>query len=67
MRSDEHKKLEIARHFAVLLELHRVGRTTLGHAAEVGGVAEHFAQRDISGDFFDDALVLGIEDHAATR
>src|ERR1041385_3556271 len=32
-------------HFLVVVELHRVHRPPLGHAPELGGVAEHLGQR----------------------
>ncbi len=38
---------EVARDFCIAAELHRVGGTTLGHAPQLGGVAEHLGQGDV--------------------
>ena len=37
--------LDVRRHHIVLLKLHRVLRTALGHAAQCADVLEHLAQR----------------------
>src|SRR4051812_28873440 len=41
---------DVRRHLVVALELHRVGRAALGVGAQVGGVAEHLAQRNVGAD-----------------
>src|SRR6266487_6809281 len=38
------------RHLLVGVELHRVGRSTLGARAEIGSVPEHLRQRHVSPD-----------------
>src|SRR4051794_18088220 len=41
---------DVRRDLVVALELHRVGRPALGVGAQVGGIAEHLAQRDVGAD-----------------
>src|SRR6266851_2031817 len=50
----------------VVVELHRVAGTTLGHAAQLGGVAEHVGQRDVGVDHLGGAAPLHAEDGPAT-
>src|SRR5262249_18534938 len=61
---------DVWRDVGVMVEFHAGAGPALGHAAQVGGVAEHFAQRHEGGDFFDahrevfhgfDAAALAVE------
>ena len=54
-------------HRAVLVELHRVARSTLCQTTKRRRVAEHLAQRALGGNHADaGATILGVDDHAAT-
>src|SRR6266508_6821278 len=50
--------------FLVAGELHRVGGPPLGHGADIGGVSEHLAERDIGADDLGVAAAVHA-DHAA--